>query len=292
MSADRPETYAIVASDLLRIFRGRCPICGGAASSHPEAFAHHVVNAHGPWQLLKTIADLLGVLDEAYGEDPDMDVWFQHPELHLRERATARLDETTGADKPLTERFGDLSERPSIYRRADAPLPVNACLLHHPHEPHDWWYTAWGGGHMLHGEPTEEDYRTEKGLKQHHCPGCICPEGLSRKLYIAGCPSHDDRVEVASNERGQIRRTSRPAGWRATADANTVDSTDELMRRSCARCGASPGVWCCWINGDGALGDELVHAERGPGFCGSCAARLAYVGATSCSSCGRSDADE
>jgi hypothetical protein len=50
-------------------------------------------------------------------------------------------------------------------------LPINRCLIESPHGPHDWWYTSWGRGHMLSGEPTESDRRTEKNLKQHHCPG-------------------------------------------------------------------------------------------------------------------------
>lgn len=48
--------------------------------------------------------------------------------------------------------------------------PTNQCLLTNPHEPHDWWYTSSGGGHML-SHITEEDLRVEKGLKKHHCDG-------------------------------------------------------------------------------------------------------------------------
>jgi hypothetical protein len=48
-------------------------------------------------------------------------------------------------------------------------LPVNQCLLTNPHNPHDWWYTSSGGGHML-AESSVGD-PLERNQKQHHCQG-------------------------------------------------------------------------------------------------------------------------
>ena len=49
--------------------------------------------------------------------------------------------------------------------------PTNQCLLKASHRAHYWWYTSWGGGHMLGGEPAIEDLKYEKGLKRHLCLG-------------------------------------------------------------------------------------------------------------------------
>ena len=38
-----------------------------------------------------------------------------------------------------------------------------------PHEPHDWWYTAWGGGHQCDHDITNDP--REKRVKAWHCPG-------------------------------------------------------------------------------------------------------------------------
>lgn len=52
-------------------------------------------------------------------------------------------------------------------------LPVHVCLLTHPHDEHDWWYTSYGGGHMLaEFDPTGR----EPNQKQWHCPGVAEPE--------------------------------------------------------------------------------------------------------------------
>jgi hypothetical protein len=48
--------------------------------------------------------------------------------------------------------------------------PTTQCMLTNVHNAHDWWYTSWGGGHML-SYISEEDLRLEKGLKKHHCDG-------------------------------------------------------------------------------------------------------------------------
>lgn len=34
------------------------------------------------------------------------------------------------------------------------------------HEPHDWWYTSWGGGHQLAFYDPDE-----KNVTMWHCPG-------------------------------------------------------------------------------------------------------------------------
>lgn len=47
--------------------------------------------------------------------------------------------------------------------------PTHECLLKGLHEPHDWWYTSSGGGHML-DEEFKDDPR-EKNVRQLHCPG-------------------------------------------------------------------------------------------------------------------------
>jgi hypothetical protein len=44
------------------------------------------------------------------------------------------------------------------------------------HEPHDWWYTSYGGGHELRPgwQPTDPEKgwdETEGWVKQWHCPG-------------------------------------------------------------------------------------------------------------------------
>lgn len=52
------------------------------------------------------------------------------------------------------------------------PYQEAECLLDGPHEGHKWWYTSWGGGHMLaYGTVTENDFRTEKNLTLNYCPG-------------------------------------------------------------------------------------------------------------------------
>lgn len=66
-------------------------------------------------------------------------------------------------------------------------LPTHICLVwemkldgrlplgkHEAHEPHDWWYTAYGGGHQLYDGwiPSHGTWDThEKNIKQWHCPG-------------------------------------------------------------------------------------------------------------------------
>jgi len=47
---------------------------------------------------------------------------------------------------------------------------VQECLLNNEHGEHLWWYTSYGGGHML-SYVTEIDFRVEKNLKLHRCPG-------------------------------------------------------------------------------------------------------------------------
>jgi hypothetical protein len=53
--------------------------------------------------------------------------------------------------------------------------PTHPCLVDGPHGHHDWWYTAWGGGHqMRHGfDPIKDpdSAALEKGLKKWFCPG-------------------------------------------------------------------------------------------------------------------------
>lgn len=69
-------------------------------------------------------------------------------------------------------------------------LPVHMCLVmemrldgRNPmpkhlafHEPHDWWYTSWGGGHQLYdgwqpSDPTLGFDTIERWVKQWRCPG-------------------------------------------------------------------------------------------------------------------------
>lgn len=63
-----------------------------------------------------------------------------------------------------------MSREMEVLLRDNANPPTNQCLLRNAHGAHEWWYTAWGGGHML-SEITEDDLRTEKGLKKHFCEG-------------------------------------------------------------------------------------------------------------------------
>lgn len=60
--------------------------------------------------------------------------------------------------------------------------PTTQCFIEKSHDAHDWWYTSYGGGHMM-SSIKESDLQYEKGLKKHHCDGVPFINGQTNGVW-------------------------------------------------------------------------------------------------------------
>jgi hypothetical protein len=114
------------------------------------------------------------------------------------------------------------------------PLPVNTCLLKHPHPEHDWWYTSEGGGHMI---ATPDDADPRASVKQHHCPGV---DGIVP-------PPVPERSTMNNLYRAAVEASKAGTTWvcprcdHPTADYPAVSRKDN-QTPVCPRCGTEEAV--------------------------------------------------